>query len=656
VATEVKTKLTLDDEATRILEKIKSGFKGTDESRKEAQSGFAQFGRQLAATVIGVNFVPLMRKLSGLVTGVLDVARAADDAAQGFAGFLAGTMGKEWSVARSEAEGLHRSIVQMGVDIGQSSADISAGLKGLLTFMGGTQEAYQFGVGQLRNMTTIGNVMGMSVQQIAGGVGQMALGLVQTRSPLFGLIFATGIFGDNVRDVNKEWGKLTQAERIMKLEGAVGSIAEKLGKATPTFSDLVTSMSEAGKQFVETLGTPMLKALIPAIDSVRKELTGASGDFKDFAQDLGKDVGKWVRGAGQDIKEGFEYIRTHADEIKAAIVDGFTFAKDVVKFIIDNKEILAIAFGARLAAPVVGGAARVGAAAFRAGAGGAGMAGGAAGLTGAAGGIVGLGAFAVAIGGATLAAEQFSLLMGEMKAEDVKEAEARRAALEKMSKDFTKWDAEQAEHFRTVAESFVQGADVLNMSEEQARAFVQQLRDARITGESMVRQVEDAASRIGKLRSITGDVDAGDMAERIGEQADFIVNAFQGAISSGNKAQAEYIAGMLDKSEQLRDAFVKSGDLTTEGFEKMADMLKQGAEDFRNRLVAEVSEIAWVPGAVKGAKPKAPSISMSGGQVFKIQQDFRDQDPDRIAILFRRDIAGAATRRVQARTASPFGT
>jgi hypothetical protein len=45
----------------------------------------------------------------------------------------------------------------------------------------------------------------------------------------------------------------------------------------------------------------------------------------------------------------------------------------------------------------------------------------------------------------------------------------------------------------------------------------------------------------------------------------------------------------------------------------------------------------------------------NGGQTFQIKQDFRDQDPDRIAVIFQRDIARAAENRLQGGTGGAFG-
>jgi hypothetical protein len=54
-------------------------------------------------------------------------------------------------------------------------------------------------------------------------------------------------------------------------------------------------------------------------------------------------------------------------------------------------------------------------------------------------------------------------------------------------------------------------------------------------------------------------------------------------------------------------------------------------------------------------KPPPAVMQFNGGQTFNIKQDFRDQDPDRIAVVFKRDMMRAAESRLQAHTALPHG-
>ena len=85
------------------------------------------------------------------------------------------------------------------------------------------------------------------------------------------------------------------------------------------------------------------------------------------------------------------------------------------------------------------------------------------------------------------------------------------------------------------------------------------------------------------------------------------------------------------------------------GLDKFADIVLAGGSQFAGFAAA----IRGKGGAAK--VPAAPVVHMSGGQTFKITQDFRDVDPDRIALVFERDMVKLAENRIQARTTIPFG-
>jgi len=649
----VKTELTLDDLASDVLKRIQDGFKSTDAEQQKAQSGLMDFGKQFASTFAAVNLMPAIGQIRQFAEEVIGVAREADDAAQNIAGMLAGTAGYSWRDAREEGERMHEEIVGMAVDIGQASKDIESGFKGIMTWMGGGARAYAFANEQLRSMTTIANVMGFSTDMIAQNVGQMAAGFVRTRSPLFALLRGTGIFSDDITKIVKEWQELTDEQRMQKLGYAIGKVSENLGEAGPTLSDMITMAKEGAGLVVESFGGSMLKEVKPAMADLIADMKDGRGQMQEYARELGRSVGRWVKEASGKIKEGFEYIQTHADEIKAAVVDAFEKARNVVEWILEHKEEIAIAFGAYAARPAIGAAAGVAGAAWKSGAAGGAVFGMKA-PGGAGGGAYGLVALSAAAVGAAAALDQLSQLLDELKGEEAKNAEARKAALERMSSDLREWDEAQAHAFAEIGRGFVESADAIGMTTAQAEAMVSEMRAAHEAGASIAEKVDAAAMQIESIKEgieIGSWDDEQQAVDNLNALTDYLGTAFQRAIDTGNQAQAQYIANVLAGSSEVQDAFVQSGVVTRDAMMKLADMVQGSAASFASRLLDMFS------GGPKGLKtPKGPSIHMSGGQTFKIQQDFRDSDPNQVLVMFRRDLAAAATRRLQARGASPFGT
>ncbi len=127
-----------------------------------------------------------------------------------------------------------------------------------------------------------------------------------------------------------------------------------------------------------------------------------------------------------------------------------------------------------------------------------------------------------------------------------------------------------------------------------------------------------------------------------------VVAAYNQAQATGNQAAMQFAAETLVASGFTAQSVEEAGKTLRGGLESFA-------ENFANGSDAVKAQLAHFLGK-EGEKGKAPVISMSGGQSFKITQDFRDQDPDRVAIAFQDGIGRAVTRRLGANTSSPFGT
>ena len=103
---------------------------------------------------------------------------------------------------------------------------------------------------------------------------------------------------------------------------------------------------------------------------------------------------------------------------------------------------------------------------------------------------------------------------------------------------------------------------------------------------------------------------------------------------------------------------IASGALVGDAFLKTAKDVEGGFDAMAEMLLASGGQFAGFASQLKGksAVPAAPKIVMTGGQTFNVKQDFRDKDPDKIAVVFRRDIGRTVERRASARYSGPFGT
>jgi len=104
----------------------------------------------------------------------------------------------------------------------------------------------------------------------------------------------------------------------------------------------------------------------------------------------------------------------------------------------------------------------------------------------------------------------------------------------------------------------------------------------------------------------------------------------------------------LHGATQMQNVLIEQGSAFGISLGKLADVVGDTEGDFREKLLAKAAKEAESTGK------KATPMQFNGA-IFNIKQDFRDQDPDRVAVVFQRDIQRAAENRLMARTSLAFG-
>lgn len=686
---EVKTELTLDDSAGEVVKQIQRDFDKLDDEVEDVQSGLKDFGTQFLATFAAVNLVPAIQQFAELSMSIVDVGSAAFDAEQATAGLVAGMTGSEWGVARAYAEDLNRTFNDLTVNVGQAKDDIIAGHKALTTFLGGTSRAMQVASNNMANLTAIANVQGHSVQDLASQFGNMANGFVATESAAFNLLRTTGIFSNDLSKINAEWQKLTQDERINRLEGAFASIADNLSEAPPTLSDMLTSIKGIGNEFLETFGKSAMTEFMGGLGELRGDLQGARGDIRQFATDMGRELGTFVNDAIKWVRENGENVKDAAMAVKDAVVTGFQFARDTIAWILENKTQLMVLGGlglasrtglGRAAAGAVGGVV-TGATGHLAGAAGIGKVESAMvsltktmGTTASAGAKLGqgIGALmtAIAAGGPAMwaaAAAATALGAGIVYMVDkANEAEEKRqqtveTGLEEFTRlagkfgQLTKEEIARMDQLKAAAEEAASSSfDQRRVSEKFDAIWQDRLDNITNTYIQPLMKVQRDIETLAAASASASDDALADIAMREQNVIMGFSDMFRNAWKTHNDAAMQYIIRLLNSSDHLKNAFFSASDLTAEGFAKLAEVAETMGDDFAT-LASHLRDIQGSEITAATGKT-SPQINFNGGQVFKIQQEFREQDPDRIAVAFERRIIQSATSRVQAATSTPFGT
>ena len=709
---EVVAKLTLDTDASAKLDEIRRDFQSLNRDSETSQSALKAFGVQFAATFAAVNLMPVVHQVRNFTESLVDVGAESLDVQQKMAGVIAGMTGRPWREAYVYAGDLVQRIDDLGIKYGQAAEDIQAGHEAIRTFLGGTSLAYDVATRSIEHLTSIANVQGLTVSELGRNFGSMANGLIRVQSPIFNLLRSTGIFSKDITKVTKEWQELTQAERVRRLEGAFEKVAENLADAAPTMTDLMRSVHQIGDEVSKAFGKAAIKEFMGQLGMLRGDLTDSQATFEELAAELGKDVGATVAEIIASLRDTFDYIREHADEIRDSIKEGFKFAKETFGWILDHRKELALAGAAlALANTSIGGAALRGAggvlagatgriaggvataAATRAGAGvlvgGAeaaaatmasgkfaasmtqvAQAGGPATAAGArfGGALASLGGALVAGGPAVWAATAAvgALAVGAVKLYNtIQESEQRK---EDVIQSNLKEYAELAQKVDVLTAAEVNRMESLRLEAERAAADKM---DNRRVGEDFGRLAQERDEKILKayvrpMQEIEQAIMAysqraseeGLIPEEMAAQEEAVNAAaqlFQTAWQAHDEGAELFIAKMLGKTKDMRNAFIESANMTSEAFNHLAEVVRRlGGES--NEEFANLLEATSKHQMQQEAKKAGMNVNFNGGQTFKIEQNFRDQDPDRIAVAFERRFTQAAISRAQAVTSTPFGT
>lgn len=644
--TTVKARLKVEDEGSSVLDRIKKGFLGAGDAADSAGDKAATFGEQIAAVAIGDKISQMATEVWELGKSFAEAGIEGQKADKAIAGLISVAQGSKWSDAYGAAAALGDELDDIAVKAGQAGDDVGAAFEVMAEISGATEQGIAKAKVSTEQLATIANVLGKNTADIAKEFAFMGEGVVKTKGQLFQLLESTGIFGQNTKEAAKYWASLTEESRLEQLAYGLEKVSTKLGESEPVIGDYLTTIDNLFGMAKEKLGEPIVNEMKPALIDLINRLKVAMPAIERFGTMLGKEIGKWVLEATKQIEEGFKYVETHAEEIKNAIAEGYKTAKEVVQFILDHKEEIAIAFGAKTALPLLQGGASAASSLIDVSAKGIGPLAGTGG--GVAAGAATMLAFGAAVAAFGLAVDQWGDLMAQSKGGISDEAQNFNAYKERFTQmaaapDAGGWDKQSIGNFERQREAFVKLAEELGENQRAAGQLADRAFAAHRAVRDMVGPVEEAQKMFDQFAKARASGVIPD--EQSIATADALIGqvgaSFTKAMQTQNQGAAQYIANLLAKSEGLQGAFLASANLTSEGFEALASMVEGQSKEFAELLRGRASE-----GKSKAATPAAPKVVMTGGQTFNVKQDFRDQDPDRVAIMFEKGIGQSIERKI----------
>ena len=592
---EIHAKLTLDDAAGAALEHIKGGFEHVGEKAREVQHELGAMLRQTLATAAGFQLSGMVDTMKEFGHEVFAAATESEEQVKSLAGLIAMTdkTGMSFEDTTERAAGLKDELEDIGIKSGVSADQVIDAFETIAT-------RSQKSTDEIREMTEqmalAGRALPGGVQTLAAAYRDLESGIVRPRNAIVQLIKQTGTAHGSAKDIAKSLSGMVQAGQMDKAfdlaNVAIGKMSEKMKTAPLTFKEVVQSIKDIRANIYESMGLPLLKAITPQLERLRVVLMQNRGAIEEFAQAAMVNVAVWVPWAANKIAEGFKYIQTHAEAIERAFMRGADFVKKAFEFVVAHKEEIAIALGARSAAKVGMGAAP--------------LIGGAIKGIGAMGGMGGEGLMAFAGAAPELAIVLPGLIIAATAAagafDIITDSTSRynRAANEMWSSiqaDFSAAFAGVAGDFGELKVSFKALADLAGMELlGQLRAIFWAAKEMRAAFDYVNKPVMELGSKLARLLGIAA----------------------------------------TDQDVGLEEARRRRGD---------------GGQFDRT------GGIEWEPDKVRilGKEMASKGVNLNFTGAINIKQDFRDQDPDRIAVIFRQDLAKNATNAMGAVFGTPRG-
>jgi hypothetical protein len=610
----VRARFELDDHASKTLEHIKEGFEHVAEKAVDTGREVGNVFRTAIGTALGFQLSGMIETIKGIGEEVFEAASGMGAMEKSIRGVLMMTdkEGTSLEEMTTQAHALNESFTEMAVETGASKEAIIGAFDEMAERTGMSTENVEK---LTREMTQAGRGVQGGVGALSEGFSNLSSGIIRARNPIVQLITATGVLHGNAKQVAAQLLKMSPAQAMQAGVAAIEKMSGKMKDVPLSFGEMTASMKTLREEIFESLGMPVVTALKEPLGELRDYFRENKETVLEWAKAVGHDAGEWLKEAGEKAREGFEYLHDHAAEIKDDIMEAMRFVRDTVEFIIDHREALAIAWGASKVPGVIGGA--IGAAK------GVGALGGTA---------LGFGKMLAGVGGAAVPVAAEAAAGGEAAV-----AAGTAAAVE------APLVAGGASVFGVGLGAGV-GAAVAGLGAFAAAiggvglAVYQGIKlwDEAVTHNDTVLDMQ-ARKRAAEAAAMEGDVDQ--------------VALLTKALYDAGQATDDYIANIRNLAHEQRQAAAIAAD-EAERVKPLAKPFSMVPEDAYAAPAEKDKGVAYAAPAEKdkGVVVGHGDVYISGG--VHIQQDFKDTDPDRVAVIFEQHLAKNARAKAMAATST----
>lgn len=608
-AAEVGVKLVLDSNAKAETDKIKTGLNRVNEhAGHAAESWKSKIGegvkKLVEMTGVGMAFEAGRMGMEKIV----EIGHEASEVFQEANRHVGEIAGALMMVDRNSNS--FKNLKELGWDVKDSMEEIGikAGVSGdaaveafnkIMERGGRTIEQTNELV---EKMAYAGKVIPGGLASITQGFSMIEMGVVRARNPLVQVISATGILKGNAKAVAAQMMKMTPEKQMELAEKALEKMGGKMKDVPLSLAGMKEGLKIISDKTFESIGQPIVKALAGPFAKVRGWFVDNQDLIYETGAKFGEAIGKAVEMVSPFLDAGKRAIDESMGTIDSAMEAIFGPGMDLFSYIYENKDSFADTFGAILKD------------------------------------LIKVGSFLVKVF-ATIRDTIGSVLNKLIKTVDVsgeyakfvseeeqksQSAEMRKAIMKKGGLSNDDFDKRRAAFMATAKE----GGQDPNAAAAQFDASYRRAMDDHLATMAEVEGARDAA---------------------VNDDAKKYAQLYDKAAKANDVAAMQYVAKFLEGNQSLQNVLAKEGpEIFKSGLDSMIATLK-GMGD---KETAESLKKAMKPSL---GTPSKSSITQNFNGPINVKQDFRDQDPDRVAIVFKREMGKMGQNRLQSRLAAPFG-
>jgi hypothetical protein len=613
---EIRAEFHVDDQSEHVLHHIKESFEHVKEEATEVSHEVGGMLKGAAGMAIGIELAGAVETIKSIGEEAYEAATGMEEQEKTIRGVLImiDEEGASLEDLTKDAHELNEEFQTIAISTGASKESIVNAFTEVAERTGLATEKVKDLTWQ---MAEAGRSIPGGVDALSTGFANMGSGIIRARNPIVQLIAATGILHGNAKQVAATLMKMNP-EQAMKLGvAAIEKMGNKMKDVPLSMGETISSIKALREEIFELLGSPIANALKGPLGEIRQYFVANRAEITKWAETVGHEVGDWLTST-------VKYIEAHGDEIKEGLKEGaqaiMTAASAlgaVVHFLWDHRKTVEALYGGKLAAGAVMGAGKA-------------LAGGIESVGGAAGAGELL-LFAAAMGSVVVAVDQGIKLWGELPSK-MDDADAKlRALYEASYSGQIEWAKQLRDEVVVLNPEMVQLANTLaDMTKINAK--IGAMTD-RYTASQLTFQESEA--------------------DRGGARAKAAVEGFMidldTAVQTQSHAALEHMATFLTTHGALLDAMHTAGvDLTKEG--KFLVGALEGLAGGAGHMRAEELK-GIIQKQLKDQAVKDQHIYFTGP--VHVAADFRNTDPDRMIIEFKRNLARNALAKAMASTQVP---